>query len=618
MPTSIENKQTVDTLIALGKTFILVALFIPIIGLLLRAVNFELFELYSFNQVVSQNPLSAICYSMIALAIWIIRNENASWGNKLICNSICFLILFIAAAKLITYFLDRPFILEEILFKEQIDQTASKVKKEVNVNLTSPISAFFFISLCTSLLLNNFGNEQIYKISQFLNYSTGLGAILVLYSYVYKIDDLYAASYIIPISLNSAIVALLLAIGILFLRPHKGSMKTLIGQNSTQIVLLRFLAFFIPLLLGWLKIKGENNGLYSKNMGTALYASATFCISMFLLGWKSKVQSKLREVRQKNEERIKKDRERLKNILELLPTTISIVDLNTEKFIFTNRAFRQLFSYKGGEIQNERYQDVIKTLVAGIDEDKIMNRLELIKNLKEDESNEMTYGVYNKEGLVSWIITRGIGIDYKKGKARKALINSLNVSKEKKLQLALEQQSAKIEQTNKKLRVSNDKLKDIHLHLEEKIKERIKEIEESNRACKDFFEESFEPILRYGLKNIEGIDTRLPLKQQIKLIQQHAYLAEANKKLIYDHGYKTADELVGTPLIDFLAMPDQEKLKLLLCFIRNGYKIENATSIHRNKAGEKIRLLVNITGVIDNGLLESAWSTELKIIDKSP
>lgn len=612
MPTSIENKQTVGTLIALGKTFTLIALFVPIIGLILRAVNYDWFELYSFNQVVSQNPLSAICYSLIAGAIWIIRNENAGSENKLLCNIICFLILFIAGAKLITYFMDRPFVLEEILFKEQIDQVTSKLKKEVNVNLTSPISAFFMIALCTSLLLNNYENKQIYKISQLLNYCTGLGAILVIYSYVYRIDDLYAASYIIPISLNSAIIALLLAIAILFLRPHKGSMKTLIGQNSTKIVLLRFLAFFIPLLLGWLKIKGENNGLYSKNMGTALYASATFGISMFLLGWKSKVQSKLREVRQKNEERIEKDRERLKNILELSPTTISIIDLDTQKFIFTNRAFRQLFSYKGGEIRNKKYQDVVKTLVAGIDEDKILNRLELIKKLKEDESNEMTYGVYNKEGLVSWIITRGIGFDYKNGKASKALINSLNISKEKKLQLALERQSAQIEQTNKKLRESNDKLRDIQLHLEEKIKERINEIEESNRACKDFFEESFEPILRYGLKEIEGIDTSLPLKQQLRLIQKHAYLAEANKKLIHDHGYQSADELVGTPMVDFIAMPDQEKLKLLLCFIRNGYKIENAASIHRNKAGEKIHLLVNITGVIDNGLLESAWSTELK------
>lgn len=617
MSVSIENKQTVNTLIIIGKTFVIVAFLIPIIGLILRAVNYEWFKLFSFKQDVSQNPLSAICYALLAIAIWIIRNENASSRSKLTCNVICFFIILIACGKLTTYFMNRSFALEELLFKEQIYQVKSKLDKEYNVNLTSLISSFFFIALCTSLLLNNYGNKQIYKISQVLNYVTAMCAILAIYCYVYRIDELITTSFIIPISANSAICALLLSIGILFLRPHKGSMQTLIGQNSTQIVLLRFLAFFVPLLLGWLKIKGEDNDLYSKNMGTALYASATFCISMFLLGWKSKIQSKLREVRQKNEEQIEKDREKLKNILEFSPTTISIIDLDTQKYIFTNKASRELVSYKGGELRNKKYQDVVKTLVAGIDEDKIQNRLDLIKNLKEDESNEMTFGVYNTKGLVSWILTRAIGFDYKDGTARKALINGLNISKEMKLQLALERQTAQIEQTNKKLRESNDKLRDIQLNLEEKIKERIYEIEESNRACKDFFEESFEGILRYGLKDIEGVDINLPIKQQIILIQKHAYLAEANKKFIHDHGYKSKGELVGIPLVDFLAMSDREKLKLTLCFIRNGYIMEQVTSAHRNKAGKKIKFLVNMAGVIDNGLLVSAWSTELKLIGKN-
>ncbi|MBO9703064.1 MAG: PAS domain S-box protein [Sporocytophaga sp.] len=615
MSVSIENKQTVNTLITIGKTFILIAFLIPIIGLILRAINYEWFELFSFKQTVSQNPLSAICYAMIAIAIWIIRNENASFRSKLICNIICFFVMIIAAGKLITYFMNRPFLLEVLLFKDQIYHVKSKIGKELNANLLSLISSFFFITLCLSLLLNNYGNKQIYKISQILNYITALCAILAIYCYVYKIDELIATSFIIPISLNSAICALLLSLGILFLRPHKGSMQTLIGQNSTQIVLLRFLAFFVPLLLGWLKIKGEDNGVYSKNMGTALYASATFCISMFLLGWKSKIQSKLREVRQKNEEQIEKDRDKLKNILELSPTTITIIDLNTQKYIYTNRASRQLFRYKGSDLRNKKYQDVVKTLVAGIDEDKIRNRLDLIKKLNEDESNEMTYGIYNTKGLVSWIITKGIGFDYKNGKAQKALINGLDISKEMKLQLALERQTAEIEQTNKKLRESNDKLRDIQLNLEEKIKERIYEIEESNRACKDFFEESFEGILRYGLKDIEGVDINLPIKQQITLIQKHAYIAEANKKFIHDHGYKSKDELVGTPLIDFLAMSDNEKIKLTVGFIKNGYKMENVTSAHLNKAGEKVKFLVNMTGVIDNGLLISAWSTEMKLVN---
>jgi hypothetical protein len=90
--------------------------------------------------------------------------------------------------------------------------------------------------------------------------------LLSLYGYLYGVPALYELKKFVPMSINTAFCFLLLGFGILFSRPDKGSMAVVIGESSGQIIFMRFIAFLLPLVYGYLKIKGEDAGLFSQGI----------------------------------------------------------------------------------------------------------------------------------------------------------------------------------------------------------------------------------------------------------------------------------------------------------------------------------------------------------------
>lgn len=111
-------------------------------------------------------------------------------------------------------------------------------------------------------------------------------------------------------------------------------MKYLVGQNPAEVFMMRFLAFFIPLALGYLRISGEEAGLYAKNVGTALMAVTTYLISITLLGWKSTIQYKLQLAKKKEVKLIIKDRKRIERILNNSQTFVQIINIQKGIIVF--------------------------------------------------------------------------------------------------------------------------------------------------------------------------------------------------------------------------------------------------------------------------------------------
>ncbi len=610
MSAKLENKDTVSTLVAIGKVSIIIAFIIPFSTLILRIVDYELLKLISYDQLIAINPVSAISFMLLSVAVWLVRKEEKGTNKYMIVSDIlCILVILVGAGRLITAMLGAGFVLDEALFSQQVLHFEN-FKAGINQNLMSPITGLLLVSIGASVFLINLENDAVYKVAQFLCYLVTFFSLLSIYIYVYQIEGLYDSNKFVPISVHSALSAFLLASGTLFLRPHKGSMATLVGENSTQIVLLRFLAFFIPLILGGIKLYGESNNWFNKEFGTALYAATTFAISMSLLGWKSNVQHKLKKVNIQNEDQIKKDWERLKKILDQSPTLISIVDIKTSKFTYVNHSTQDTIRIKGKSIKGQKYNDVIKAVVHKDDRQKAIERFDAFKKLKKGEHNELTYRIYDKDGNVTWIFSRAIGIKYRNGEVRQVIASTLNITRQMELKEELKKKNKEIEENNKELNKVNKRLEKLQNNLKEEVKKQLEELKESERACKDFFENSFEGILRYGFKDIDGLDTDLSTEEQIKTIVKHVYIAEANKKLAKIHGYDKPDALIGTPIGEYLDMPEEDKARIIQDFISAGYKLENHLTCHSDKDGKQLKLRTNITGIMDDDKLLGAWATQ--------
>jgi len=609
-----ENQKTVSRLILLGHIFCYIAFFIPALNILLRFIHYPLLQKLTPGGWITMNPLSALCFLLLAIAIWLVTKEHYTGLRVKISTAICFGVCIICLGKIVAVLLGFSYRLDELLFKHQM-VVPKQAEWDENYNTMAPNTAFgLFMIGFSVIIINNIHHSRFFKYAQFLNYITVLIAVLSIYGYIYEIETLYSYFRLIPISFHSAIALVFLSSSILFLRPHKGSMALLIGENPTQIVLLRFLAIFIPLIIGWVKIYGEQQGWFGTKSGTTLLASCTFAISMILLGWKSNVQFRLSKVKEKYKNTLKRERKRFQRIIELSPLNINIYDLKNDHYIFTNRASRQLYRLDNENLVNHRYKSLVEKIVYKDDIPMVKDRLGKLKKMKLGEKDDYKYRVYDKDHNLRWISSRGVIYKEEQGKPSQVLFNSFDINSQMEKEIKVRELNEEIRKRNEELEKINRKLESFRDELEDKIKERTTEIKKSEQRYREFIDKNiYEGIIIYEFGDLGGVDTTKSVDEQIKDLLKYGVIGEANPALAKMHNYKSPDDMIGIRFVDYLDLGEDKLVQILDKFVRSDYKLEKIETFHLTNDGETIRVRSNFIGQVDNDKLLSVWGTQIKI-----
>ncbi|MFO8235424.1 MAG: ATP-binding protein [Bacteroidales bacterium] len=142
----------------------------------------------------------------------------------------------------------------------------------------------------------------------------------------------------------------------------------------------------------------------------------------------------------------------------------------------------------------------------------------------------------------------------------------------------------------------------------------IKKINESEQKYRTFIKETQEGIYRFELKL--PLPVHKPLKEQVKHIYQNAYLAECNEAFAKTYGY-TTDELLNLSLGELQAKINSKGGdKMIVNFILSGYQLKNVVNEEVSKQGEKLYVSKNITGIIIDNKIFSAWSSQSNITEQ--
>lgn len=605
---SYENKDTVEALIRLGKIFCVVAITIPIIVILLRLVDFTLLKRFSPGHIVVMNPLSGICFLILSIALYIIREEDCTSQEKSIANILCFISLTITITKILSFILNIDIGIDTFLFREQLilPENPNWTSRFNNMGINTSVGLSL---MAVSIIFIDSDQTKLYKSPQTLNYVTIFLALLTIYGYIYDVEDLYVSLGRIPMSFHSALTMLLLSSAVIFLRPHRGTMAYLIGQNPTEVFMMRFLAFIIPLVIGYFKIKAEENHILTSEFGTALMATCTFLISMSLLGWKSNIQYKLQLEKRRKIEIIKTDRLRLEHILDSSKTFIQIVDIDEDKLLFSNETKEDAFVLHKGLI-GESFNDLIKKQVHPEDRKAAVKREKKLPDLKKDEHYDLTYRLLDKKGQQKWILSRALVFEKEKDRNTKIMFNAVDITSQKKEEEELSLKNKMLEKKSQDLIKAKEELENANQELEDEIKKHSKELVRAEKKYHDYIRNSFEGILRYDLKNRESIDTSLPIEKQVELIKSCTVIGEANEMAARIHEFDKPDGLVGMTLSDYLSMPNEKVEFFIKKFITSGYRLHNIETRQVTQNGSSIKVISNLIGVVKNNKLINAWGVQ--------
>jgi formate hydrogenlyase transcriptional activator len=123
-----------------------------------------------------------------------------------------------------------------------------------------------------------------------------------------------------------------------------------------------------------------------------------------------------------------------------------------------------------------------------------------------------------------------------------------------------------------------------------------------------FVEHANEGIMWCKLEQPLPLD--MPEDRQVEHLFQYTYVADCNDQAARIFGFAKAEDLIGARLEVISSRSDPQFIERLRAGIRVGW---NSSQIERSFQGRN--LLMTRTGVIENGLLQSVWTTARDITD---
>jgi signal transduction histidine kinase len=362
------SRDIVKTSIA-EKLYSLAKLFATLIvllgGLVLIGWQFDISLLKSIlPHLIAMNPITAIGFICAGIALLLIHRKQQ---NNLIIYSLGTIPFLLGTLKLSDTFFDLGINVDQILFSSKLDQHLPNVIP----NRMAPNTAFNFIFAGLAFILIKAKIKNRFIPSQYAALIIGFVALLSIIGYIYQVKAFYGVMSYIPMAIHTAIGFLLLSFALLFQTPQKGLMLVLTSnyEGSNTAKLLIPAAIVLPISLGYLRLVGQRNDIYSVEFGMALLVITIIVVFIVLIWYNSKVLNNRDKFRRDAEFRISELNEELQQINFQLAN----VNHNLESFTYSvshdlKAPLRAVISY--AQILEEDYgktlNDDARSLLATI------------------------------------------------------------------------------------------------------------------------------------------------------------------------------------------------------------------------------------------------------------
>lgn len=152
-------------------------------------------------------------------------------------------------------------------------------------NRMAPNTAVAFLLVGLSLFASSLRQNRAPAVAQSLAFGVMLISLFALVGYGLGINKLHSIAAFIPMALHTAMALMLVSIGLLCLLPGKALMAVVRspGAAGAMAKTVLPLAIMIPILIGAMRLWGQNNGYYGTEAGIALQVVANVFVTFLLL-----------------------------------------------------------------------------------------------------------------------------------------------------------------------------------------------------------------------------------------------------------------------------------------------------------------------------------------------
>jgi hypothetical protein len=221
-------------------------------------------------------------------------------------------------------------------------------------------AAINFILLCGALLLLDFKTNGGLHPAELFSLLAGVVSLAAITGYFYAIASFYQVSTYSGMAPHTAITFLVLCGGVLSARSDRGVVAVITSDGAGGSLVRRLLpaAIGVPLLLGWLRLRGQQLGLFDVSTGTGILVLVTIILFSVAVYWAAVLVNQADLQRQGAQEAYLRSKARETAILEAALDSIITMD-HEGKIVDFNPAATKMFAYTHDEALGKEMAELI-------------------------------------------------------------------------------------------------------------------------------------------------------------------------------------------------------------------------------------------------------------------
>jgi signal transduction histidine kinase len=211
--------------------------------------------------LVAMNPATAVLFMLAAVALWLAADSAMDRPRLLVVRSLASLVLTGAMLQLLGYAVGWGPTFDGWLFASRLAG-----------NRMAPNTACYFALIAVALLLTDVHWRRLRYPGQAVACLAMVLALLSLLGYLFETKPLYGLSSHIPMALNTAMLFLCLALGLICLRPSEGLPTLVTGPRIGSVMARRLLpaAIATTCVIGFVRLVSERIGIINLEFGVTL------------------------------------------------------------------------------------------------------------------------------------------------------------------------------------------------------------------------------------------------------------------------------------------------------------------------------------------------------------
>lgn len=296
------------------------------------------------------NPLTALTF--IVGGYWLIQFNEKQYKRSSALSAL--FILFVGTIHFLSYLLE----IDSIRFDDLIFQ--NKIKNSLINSHMAPITTVLFVFSGITMLSAQSKRKWLVWIHQTMSIATFIIAYASTLGYFYGRDSAYVVEGVSTIALSTAILFLLMSIGLFLSNVSQGLPKLFVSMLEGSVLFRRGIIFILIFtsLLGYLRIKGELLGLYSTERGAELFTVVLTITGFVAVYFYALILNNKQKRRIQLERQLKQNELKFRTLVSSLREGVASIDYEG-RILYCNPSYCKILGYKEEELIGKVVVDMI-------------------------------------------------------------------------------------------------------------------------------------------------------------------------------------------------------------------------------------------------------------------